>query len=118
MGITTIEVKGLKTTRISGDGNDVEYQNETILFAAEQIKARVQKDPTDLARFIAVYKSFGISCEVQLDTAGHKVIYFRVGNCRLEGETMSADTFLGFTGFYTRVIFSLEGKFISQGFWE
>jgi len=29
-----------------------------------------------------------------------------------------SNKFQGYTGFYTEIIFDLEGKFMSQGFWE
>jgi len=64
---------------------------------------------THLEKFIALYKEFGIECEVKTHTDGSKTI-------RMEGDDSGKLT--GHFFFYTLVEFDKDGNFVKQGFWE
>jgi len=70
---------------------------------------------TDLEKFIEIYKSFGINCIVG-EKDMQKVIEFH-GSTGWVEPTWS-DKFEGYSGFYSQIIFSLDGKFIKQTFYE
>lgn len=71
---------------------------------------------TDLEKFIDLYKSFGIDVKVfKIADSNQRVI---LGECYGERMVTESDKFKGYNGFYSRLIFSPEGKFIEQGFYE
>ena len=70
---------------------------------------------TDLERFVALYKDFGINCIVTKLADGTSRIRLTDGR-GFEGATES-DKFDGY-GMFTDIEFDKEGKFVSQGFWE
>lgn len=68
----------------------------------------------DIDKFIELYKSFGIECEV---VNGEDGAIITLANCIIEGGTFS-DKFVGYSGFCSEVSFDKDGRFVSQGFWE
>ena len=81
---------------------------------------------TDLQNFIALYKSFGIKCIVNVkidsDTSISDIknqhIYLSDMCFKNEQKHTNSDKFDGYVDFYSEVIFDEKGKFLSQGFWE
>ena len=69
---------------------------------------QMKKNKSDMDRFVDLYKSFGVELYPCREDETIRIVI---------GEGMS-NRFAGYNGFYTKVVFSLEGKFISQGFWE
>ncbi len=72
---------------------------------------------TDLERFKKLYAEFGIKCKEYLSDD-----FYIINLGFNEGEDIKKSTisekFWGWPGFYSRVTFDKNGKFISQGFWE
>ena len=81
---------------------------------------------TDLEAFIELYLKFGIDCKVnQCTETGNQFIILAPSNYYsglIEwSENFSpteSDKIEGHHGFYSRIDFDKDGKFISQGFWE
>lgn len=71
---------------------------------------------SDLENFVNLYKSFGIDCIINKKENEQVIILSGSGNTDMK-ET-SSSKFDGYGGFYSDVKFDLDGKFISQGFWE
>lgn len=73
---------------------------------------------TDLGKFIELYRSFGIGCEVRriIMHLGYEVI-LKCGSGSEDGVTFSSK-FDGYPEFYTIIKFDEKGKFYSQGFWS
>jgi len=71
---------------------------------------------TDLQRFVALYASFSITCVVTPCTQGSEIVLSAPDPS--EAEYTRSEKLDGYYGFYSRVIFDADGKFISQGFWE
>ena len=70
---------------------------------------------TDLERFKELYSSFGIELkEEKDDDTGEVNIDF--GDAYLGELLNTSEKFDGYTGFFTSVLFSKDGKFIKQGF--
>ena len=67
---------------------------------------------TDLEKFIELYKSIGITVEQEVRDDN---IVLSISSWALGKEQERLE---GYSGFYTDIIFSKEGKFIKQGFWE
>lgn len=68
---------------------------------------------TDLEKFIDTYKQFGIEVKTYEHDGMIKV--------NLNGWTKHATKskrFHGYTGFYSYLVFTKEGKFLNQGFYE
>ena len=77
--------------------------------------------PTDLQAFFALYQHFGIECQVN-NLEDSQVIYLVKGDEsaymeRLGNITVS-DKFEGYSDFFTKITFDLDGNFVNQGFWE
>lgn len=66
---------------------------------------------TDLEKFIDTYKQFGIEVEAKEED---DKLTITLGN----GTGVESEKFEGYSFFHTQLIFTKEGKFISQGFWE
>ena len=67
---------------------------------------------TDLERFKAMYQSFGIELKEEPARGKDKdmlMIWMEQG---------THPKFIGYSGFGSRVFFTLDGQFIEQGFWE
>ncbi|MGI0106737.1 hypothetical protein [Salinimicrobium sp. WS361] len=73
----------------------------------EAIKSTQIREMTDLEKFLDLYKSVGVEPEVEAHGAGTTL---NLDNC-LEGID-------GYHGFYTKIYFDQNGKFLSQGIWE
>lgn len=71
---------------------------------------------TDLERFVALYRSFGVECIVSAADGGFQ-IQLAAEDYADEEKTFSP-RFDGYHGFYSRVSFDANGQFVSQGFWE
>lgn len=76
---------------------------------------------SDLERFLELYASFGFECVVNTLEDGRKTIL--LGDCpsagEVEGERVTKDRrLIGYSGFYTRYVFSPAGGFIEQGAFE
>ena len=76
---------------------------------------------TDIEKFINLYKSFGIECFVNIDQDKEQFIiltqtdsYFPISSAK---ETTSKK-FTGYRYFHSVVIFSPDGEFLRQEFWE
>ena len=70
---------------------------------------------TDLEKFVALYKDFGIDCRVNQEEGEQKI--YLGGFYGADGFT-SSDKFDGYSGFYSVARFDLEGKFLGQDFYE
>lgn len=68
---------------------------------------------TDLEKFIDVYKQFGIDIKTRIN--GDK-IRIKLGGG--DDDSTKSAKFDGYGGFYSDLEFTIEGKFIRQGFWE
>lgn len=76
---------------------------------------------TDLKKFIALYKGFGIKCIVNTRIKSNiktqhiylNSVFFDDGR-----KPTISKKFDGYLDFYSEAIFDEKGKFISQGFWE
>jgi hypothetical protein len=66
---------------------------------------------TDLQAFKKLYGRFGINL-VEKKEQGK--IFIEFGSCSENNH----EKLTGYLGFYSRVTFNLEGKFINQGFYE
>ena len=82
---------------------------------------------TDLERFVDLYKSFGIDCKVTKIYNEDEEVW--QNEIILINDTIGSDSywnveltkstnFNGYTDFYTSIVFTDDGKFKSQGFWE
>lgn len=69
---------------------------------------------TDLERFVALYKSFGIDCVVSVDGEQKLIIL----NDWTDLENTSSDKFDGNSGCHSYVFFDLNGKFLRQDFYS
>lgn len=89
----------------------------------------MDKKETDLERFVALYKSFGIECKInhipEMDISD--VVDFHIpehyeiilgDNYDPIREATESEKFDGYDGFFTDIHFDMEGNFIQQGFWE
>ena len=73
--------------------------------------------PSDLYRFINLYKSFDIDCVV--DKEDDRFVIKFSGEHYNDGEPYTdSEKFEGYNGFYSIIIFDSKGKFIAQGFYE
>lgn len=76
---------------------------------------------TDMGRFVELYRSFGIKLEIEApedglcDFDGSPIKNAKFAIILKEGYSPK---FLGYTDFFSRVVFDDKGKFIAQGFWE
>jgi hypothetical protein len=69
---------------------------------------------TDLEKFIDTYKQFGIEIKTFEKTQGFVEILLNGG-----GDTATkSEKFDGYTCYFSSIIFTKEGKFVCQGFWE
>lgn len=76
---------------------------------------------TDLEKFVDLYKALGIECVVVLDEKCNSAILLGdyengYGDAKTVG-TFS-EKFTGYPGFYSQVLFDVDGNFISQSFTE
>lgn len=75
---------------------------------------------TDIEKFVELYKSFGIDCIVN-EQDDKKVILLNALDSQMKGRSIvptKSDKFGGYIGFNSEVIFSSDGSFIAQNFWE
>lgn len=73
---------------------------------------------TDLQKTIDLYKGFGIDCVVYEEDE-QKIIRLCASYLHgIDDESTVSDKIWGYTGFFTSLHFTLEGKFIKQGIWE
>ena len=79
---------------------------------------------TDLERFVELYKTFGIECKIiepeGIDSSlNQKVKIIRLSESSyLVDDATTSKKFDGYSGFYSEIIFTENGEFIKQGFWE
>jgi hypothetical protein len=77
---------------------------------------------TDLEAFIDLYARFGIDCKVETeDSNTHQFIILLVEDSLLPSatsETKSSGKLTGYNGFYSRIEFDENGKFVQQEFLE
>lgn len=74
---------------------------------------------TDLEKFVALYREFGVACKVNPRDDGGSYIVFHESNAWGPEDTDTTwDKFDGYNGFYSKIEFDAEGKFVKQGFWE
>lgn len=74
---------------------------------------------TDLEAFIELYSRFGISCIVnQCPDTGNLFINLAPYSVSEKQSPTESEKFEGHYGYYSRIDFDKEGKFIKQGFWE
>jgi hypothetical protein len=73
--------------------------------------------PTDLEKFIELYKSVGIELKPVVNEMDVKNGYQYLEISNDEYGTVTEKT-TGYNGFYTRIYFDESGKFIQQGIWE
>lgn len=72
---------------------------------------------TDLEKFLELYRSFGIELEVEkLPYQQH--VCFGENSMSYMCDYQGHPKFQGYSGFYTKVIFDKDGKFIGQDFYE
>ena len=73
---------------------------------------------TDLEIFIEIYKSIGIELHI-IETNDTKELCFGFKDRFLPNDDMDThEKFGGFQGFYTQIVFNLDGEFLQQNFWE
>lgn len=72
---------------------------------------------TDLEKFIDTYKQFGIDIKTNEEEGKIKIYLGDVFGAKKSIITTS-NKFEGYSGFCSILLFTQEGKFISQGFWE
>ena len=80
---------------------------------------------TDLDKFLKLYESFGVYLNYEL-IPKKQLQYYQLIRDEDENELFkvvrlnkdSYYTFQGYGGFLTEIIFSNEGQFLTQGFWE
>lgn len=77
---------------------------------------------TDLESFIELYRKFDIELNVIKTDTGSEIILVAPDvneddTTKIEGGTISKK-FEGYWGFYSKIAFDKDGKFIKQGFWE
>lgn len=77
---------------------------------------------TDLEKFLALYKEFGVELdvptvctEIELDECRERP---RPGDLIVSLEQGADEKLDGYGGFYSLVVFDKDGKFVKQGFWE
>lgn len=68
---------------------------------------------TDLEKFMALYKGFGIDCIVTKTEQNQLIVLSGYNDA-----STKSDKFGGYNGFYSVVEFDLNGKFLSQDFYE
>ena len=77
---------------------------------------------TDLNKFISLYKSFGIECKVMQESGDSENVYIILTEDDTtmfqDNDCTNSDKFDGYRGFYTKIVFDKNGKFLIQGFWE
>lgn len=77
---------------------------------------------TDLEAFIDLYARFGINCKVETEESStHQFIILLVEDSHLpttSSKTESSGKLTGYNGFYSRVEFDENGKFVQQEFLE
>ena len=74
---------------------------------------------TDLERFVDLYKSFGINCNVNKEEDGFVIVLGEneyVGS--REVKVTSGDKLGGYSNFFSTIRFDGDGKFLKQEFWE
>lgn len=72
---------------------------------------------TDLEKFIDTYKQFGIEIKTFVNEKGNtEVILSKLGGW--QADRTESDKLDGYSGFYSDLEFTEEGKFLRQGFWE
>lgn len=71
---------------------------------------------TDLEKFIDTYKQFGIEVKVVENEKLNLEVKLRLSYD--DNFATESDKFDGYSGFYSDLEFTKEGKFIRQGFWE
>lgn len=72
---------------------------------------------TDLERFVELYASFGIVCDVDDLDSGYCITL--LGNPIADSEEGTrSEKLMGYNGFYSHVIFNSNGSFNNQGFYE
>jgi hypothetical protein len=72
---------------------------------------------SDLDKFVALYKEFGIDIKVSKTDTGYSVTLIGERYGHDDAETTSPK-FEGYMGFYSLIEFNKDGNFIKQGFWE
>lgn len=76
---------------------------------------------TDLDKFVALYKSFGIRCFINTRVDSNITTqHIYLDGVRFDDgrKPTTSRKFDGHPGFYSEVLFNSKGKFICQGFWE
>lgn len=70
---------------------------------------------TDLEKFIDTYKQFGIKIKTFENEKSNIEVQIGGG---WDAKTTSSEKFDGYSGFFSDLEFTKEGKFLRQGFWE
>ncbi len=71
---------------------------------------------TDLQKFVALFRGFGIGLEVRKMEDGNQMI--QMGASPHDDYCTNSGKFGGYMGFYTVVYFDAAGKFKEQDFYE
>jgi hypothetical protein len=78
-----------------------------------------QEKETDIEKFVALYREFGIECLVNRGNDYQFILMCRQKDAGGDDIlTTSSGKFDGYSYFFTKIIFDKSGKFIQQGFWE
>lgn len=71
---------------------------------------------TDLEKFKELYKSIGIELIVNIDNEKQQQFVRLSEGAYTDAEATKG--FAGYMGFFSEILFDMNGKFIEQGFWE
>jgi hypothetical protein len=123
IGVVNLRQKDGKTTAVDFprelfppfDDGCVIVENDLLEFIEENAPPKVVK-MTDLDKFVALYKSFGIELTVEPDGDGYK--NNPGGRVVRLHEAVDKRLAIGDDGIVSVVYFDKDGKFIEQGFWE
>lgn len=72
---------------------------------------------TDLEKFKELYKSIGIEL-IEQKKPDENQQFLLLSEDRFHGTQPRNYSFKGYSGFFSEIIFDMNGKFIEQGFWE
>ena len=78
-------------------------------------------EPTDLQRFVALYKSFGIDCKIEKHPGANDMQSITLGmrDATRATERFTEDQrFEGYLGHFTEVLFDADGQFYGQAFFN
>lgn len=73
---------------------------------------------SDLEKFIQLYGSLGITLNPVQDGDEINVLIVADAPCWKGEGTSYHPSFEGYSGFYSKIVFDKDGKYLRQGFWE